>query len=108
MLLQQSMRPGESPGDSTAPSCGNLEATQRERSHVPQTRYTRPVPTYSTGAVTIWLRRCCLAGVGLVTCALAVRWVTMAEAVELPFGSDQYLSRGALAAIAGGAVALAL
>ena len=75
---------------------------------MPQTKYTRPVPTYSTGAVTIWLRRCCLAGIGLVTCALAVRWVTMAEAVELPFGSDQYLSRGALATIAGGAVALAL
>src|SRR5690625_1727267 len=93
---------------SRAPSCGNLEATQRERSRVPQTGHIRPVRTYSTGAVTTWLRRCCLVGIGLVTCVLGVRWVTMAEAVELPFGSDQYLGRGALAAIAGGAVALAL
>lgn len=75
---------------------------------MPQTSRTRPVRTYSTGAVTTWLRRCCLAGIGLVTCLLGVRWVTMSEAVELPFGSDQYLGRGALAAIAGGAVALAL
>ena len=57
-----------------APSCGNLEATQRERSRVPQTSRTRPVRTYSTGAVTTWLRRCCLAGIGLVTCLLGVRW----------------------------------
>ena len=75
---------------------------------MPQTGHIRPVRTYSTGAVTAWLRRCCLVGIGLVTCVLGVRWVTMAEAVELPFGSDQYLGRGALAAIAGGAVALAL
>lgn len=72
------------------------------------TRLTRPVRTYETGAVTIWLRRCCLVGIGLVTCLLGVRWATMAEVVELPFGSDQFLGKGALAAIAGAAVALAL